>query len=174
MADPSAKRQRRYRLHKKGDHSLCDEVRCEVRRGARSGDALREPVQIVPVGRGPRAEALWAELEGDSLPPLTRLLLEEVCRLADRMDRLDAQLAGRENWLQAVRMDDSPGEVVITVDNLVSEARQHATSLRGLISELRASMPKAPAGRSGTSSGKGGTLSDLSARIAARRGAPAG
>lgn len=167
-----AERQRRYRRHMKGDHTLCDPTRCEVRRGSGSGSALREPIAFVPEGRGVRAQRLWADLDGENLEPAARLLLEEICRIADRLDRLDALIDGRESWLK-LNQDDESNEVIVTVDNLLAEGRQHATALRGLVSELRSTLPKTPA-KPQTSEPKTGGLSDLSARIADRRRASAG
>lgn len=171
MASP-AERQRRYRRHMKGDHSLCDAARCEYRRGARSAEPLQVTVGA-PAGRGPRGGRLWADMDGGNLAPTQRLLLEEICRLADRLDRLDALIDGRENWLQ-LNVTDDTSEVIVTVDNLLAEARQHATALRGLVAELRASLPKSAQQGLQKPTQREGGLSDLTARIAARRGAPAG
>lgn len=109
------------------------------------------------------------------LGPAHRVLLEEACRIADRLDRLDALIDGREEWLRLGVSDDGT-EVRVTVDNLLSETRQQASALRGLVAELRAATAK-PGVRQATSGqrgGKGGGLSDLTARIAARRGSSAG
>lgn len=179
----NAERQRRFRSHRKGDHSLCDPNKCEFRRGSGSGEALRQPVkpstgrkrataEFEPVNRGPRAQRLWSDMDGENLEPPQRLLLEEICRIADRLDRLDAQIDGRESWLTLVQ-DDQSNEVIVTVDNLLAEARQHATALRGLVSELRSALPKTPA-KPAAPTPKAGGLGDLSARIADRRRASAG
>lgn len=167
MADSDAERQKRYRRHKAGDHSLCDPARCE---------AAGPPGPSVTESRGRR---LWQEMH-EGLKPGQLVLLEEACRIADRLDRLDAQLDG-EDWLR-FRVNDDVTDVTVTVDRVLSEARQQAVALKQLISELRQSSgvqrpgrPQVGSGESGSGSpGKAGGVVDLKARIAERRGSTAG
>jgi len=109
-----------------------------------------------------RCEKLWDDMATAVLGPTHRLLLDEACRLADRLDQID----------QLIR----EGHIA-----LMTEARQQTTALRGIVQELRAAAPKGT-GRVGTppagpqpgedgQSGKGMTL-DLTARIAAKRAGP--
>jgi hypothetical protein len=165
---PNAERQRRHRRHKAGDHSLCLPASCEK---AGAGPSAPEPVKPVaaPETRGPRGARLWREMAEQVPGPAHRVLLEEACRIADRLDRLDGMLDGNDEWM---RLQVAGDNVVVMVDNLLAESRQQATALRGLVAELRAAMPKAD-GRPAPKQAKGG-LSDLSARIAARRGTSAG
>jgi hypothetical protein len=159
-----AERQRRYKRHKAGDHSLCLPASCDK--------AGQSSPTVTVGGRGERGARLWAEM-ADGLGPAHRVLLEEACRIADRLDRLDALLEGRQDaWLRFDSSRDDGGEVRVVIDALLGESRQQATALRGLVAEIRAAMGKS--GRPVPVKPKGAGLGDLSARIAARRGAPAG
>lgn len=164
-----ADRQRRYRRHLRGDHTLCDpDRRCD----ARDPEPPATPQQRAD-GRGPRGQQLWDDMAGAELGPAHRVLLEEACRIADRLDRLDAILDGRDDWLR-LRVAEGGEDVRISVDGVLSEARQHASTLRGLVSELRAAQPKTPAKTPPIDQPKGG-LGDLNAKLAARRrSAPGG
>lgn len=122
-------------------------------------------------GYGPRGAELRAAVSGLDLSPLHLVLAEEACRIADRLDRLDGALERKGTWLRHETADG--GTIVITVDGVLAEARQQASTLRGLVAEIRAALPKQSAKPAMEPSKKGGGLSDLSARIAARRGASA-
>ena len=80
---------------------------------------------------------MWDELS----PGLGRahiVLLDEACRMADRLDKLDALLAGdADTWceLRDSRFDNEP---VLVINSAMSEARQTATALRQLIHEISA------------------------------------
>ena len=103
------------------------------------------------------------------MSPAHRLLVDEAARIADRLDQLDYALQNKGTWLRFETADG--GEIVVTIDNVLAEARQQATALKGIVSELRAALPapdKKPAPV------KSGGLGDLSARIAARRNTSAG
>lgn len=155
MADSTnAERQRRHRRHKAGDHSECDPRRCD--------DAVT-PVVTRPAERrlGLRGRRLWEEEGGDGLAGARRVVLEEACRLVDRLDRLDAILAGRDRvWLSLEVGDD--GEVQVVVDKVLSESRQQQLALKQLSAELRAS-----GGDTKPKTG-GGILDEIAARRKAR------
>jgi hypothetical protein len=161
MGLTAADRQRRYRQHAKGDHSLCDpERRCDA---------------VTGVTLGPRGSRLYREMTaGPKLGPAQMVLLEEACRLADRLDTLDRFLSGdSRTWLRFF-VDDTGTEVTVTIDNVLSEARQQAVALKQLLSELRqatAAKPGTPA--AGKTTAKGAGIADLTARIAAARRADA-
>lgn len=160
MGASDAERARRSRRHRTGDHTLCDPERCDAAVTIES-----------------RGQKLYREVsEGASLSPADLVLLEEAARITDRLDRLDAQLAGGE-WLRMHGRDDE-AEVVVIVDKALTEARQQATALKQILAELRQSAaPTAGSGRarrvpasSGGTTAKGvGGLGDLTARIAAGR-----
>lgn len=171
----NAERQRRYRKHRAGDHSLCLPENCS---GSSAPAAASTPpgVSVPPRPVEPstrRGDQLWADMEGAELGPAHRVLLREACRIADRLDDLDALLTGRaDRWLH-LNVDEDNGQVIVVVDQLLGEARQHATALRGLVSELRQAVPAPKKGSVKPDASKGGGLSDLSARIADRRRASA-
>jgi hypothetical protein len=168
----ATERQRRSRAHRRGNHSLCDPLRCD-------GQAPAVPVtgrvtSVTPGGvtLGPRGQRLWEDLEPTTTDPGARLLLEEACRIADRLDRLDRALAGKGNeWLR-FRRDEDGGTVIVYIDKALGEARQQQVALKQLLSELRQS--RAPAKKStaapaGQPQSGGGGVADLTARLAARR-----
>lgn len=78
-------------------------------------------------------------MNGDSLPAAQRVLLEEACRIANRLDTLDNILDGRqEEWMRFHSRDGGGTVVEVVLDKALAEARQQATALRGLMAELRA------------------------------------
>lgn len=166
-----AERQRRYKRHKAGDHSLCLSGRCD--RAGETPEPVTKSDGNAAAPRGPRGLRLWQEMASAGLGPAHRVLLEEACRIADRLDRLDAILDGRADWLR-LDVGDDGSRVRVSVDGVLAEARQQATALRGLVAELRAALPKAAGKAASTPKAGGGGLGDLNARIAARRGAAAG
>lgn len=88
--------------------------------------------------------------------------------MADRLDRLDYALNNKGTWLRFESTDG--GEVVVTIDNVLAEARQQASALKGIVAELRAALP---APEKGKSAPKAGGLSALADELAARRNASA-
>ena len=173
----AAERQRRYRAHKRGDHTLCDPNRgCNGVTPVTGGSAGSGPA--APTGLGARGHRLWAAL-AESIPgPAHLVLVEEACRIADRLDRLDRALADSTDaaWMR-FQVNEGGTEVTVVVDRVLAEARQQAVALKQLVAELRQSArPARPSTRSvGGVPGRGASgVADLSARIAARRGAPAG
>ena len=104
--------QRRYRAHKRGDHSLCDPARrCAAVEAVVQAETAGEPVPA----RGVRAQALWDEMSTLTLGPMERVLLDEACACMDRLDRLH-------------RSTDTAAAV---------EARHQAAALKGLLTEIR-------------------------------------
>lgn len=77
------------------------------------------------------------------------VLLEEACRIADRLDQLDALLRGdAEVWCRLV-FDDRYQEYELRIDSSLMEARQQANTLRQLV----ASLPLKEAGGDGDDDG---------------------
>ena len=99
------------------------------------------------------------------------VLLEEACRMADRLDRLDAILDGRADWL-GFEVNDDGSEITVTVDKVLAESRQLQTALKGVVAELRAAKPKASAPPAKKEEGGIGEL--ISLVTATRRGTTAG
>src|SRR5688572_15344264 len=134
MADTPALRQKRYRLHSRGDHSLCVLGRCPdvtppVTRN--TGPDLQEQGDH-RLGRA--GAALWLAMNaGALLGPMQRVLLLEACRLTDRLDKLDAVLAGEiHTWLTLELREDDEDEFertfVVVLNSAVAEARQTAVA----------------------------------------------
>lgn len=89
-------------------------------------------------------------------------MLLEACRIVDRLDRLDRQLNGGD-WLRFRRREDEL-HVIMHVDRALSEAREQATALRGLLTDIE----RALAGEVPEDEG-GDVLDEFSKRLAARR-----
>jgi hypothetical protein len=181
VADSNADRQRRFRQHTAGKHELCRPESCEFA-GKKKTAPLKRTVlppapetstpTAIPVsedGWGPAGTQLWRELEG-SVPAAHLPLLREACRIVDRLDRLDGILQRKNDWLRVNTMDFGENvKVKITMDGVLAEARQQAATVHALIKDLAQFVKHEPKQQA-----KPGGLSDLSARIAARRGQSAG
>lgn len=122
---------------------------------------------------------MWDQLVGDGDPVEVVVLVEEICRCADRLDRLDAIVNGRDRAWLTLEVDDV-GEVTVVVDKVLTEARQQQTTFKALLAELRASRAgggkQLAGGRQSKASTGGdgaGGITDLTARIT-RRAQPAG
>lgn len=91
-----------------------------------------------PSGLAAKGRRLWRELtELHDFGPAERVIVEEACRIADRLDRLDALITGKKDaWLR-FRSSEDGTEVTVTIDQALSEARQQANQLKQLIAALR-------------------------------------
>lgn len=89
--------------------------------------SLSEPSNLGPKGR--RLWAAWAERVDDR----GLVLLEEACRISDRLDKLDALLIGDADvWCRLVhslRTEDYE----LRIDAALIEARQQASVLRQIL-----------------------------------------
>jgi hypothetical protein len=66
------------------------------------------------------------------------VLLEEACRTADRLDKLDGLLAGsRADWVSLRSRRGRDDAVEVVVDAALVEARQQANVLRQLLAALQ-------------------------------------
>jgi hypothetical protein len=119
-----------------------------------------------PDGLADRGRRLWRQLAGRSFDPAGWVLLEEACRIADRLDQLDRLLGGdAELWLRLDpgQFDGDPVHVV--VDKALVEARQQANVLRQIIATLglaKGATESVPPAKDG--------LDELRARLATRGG----
>lgn len=171
VADSAAERSRRAYRHRKGDHSLCDpQRRCEAVAAAEAREAAAPaPAALGKCEYGPRGRQFRDALSDAELGPAHQLLVDEAARIADRLDRLDAALRNKGMWLRFEPTDG--GAIVVTIDNVLAEARQQATALKGIVAELRAVLPMPEKSRPAP---KAGGLSALADELAARRNASAG
>lgn len=84
---------------------------------------------------GPRGARLWAAYCEQAVGEAGLTLLEEVCRTADRLDRLDALLTGEADvWSRLVENRD--GTVELQIDSALSEARQQGQAFARLLAAL--------------------------------------
>ncbi|MFJ8153955.1 hypothetical protein [Streptomyces sp. NPDC094468] len=120
-----------------------------------------------PVGLGDRGRRMWREsLAIWSLTPAHLVLLEEACRIADRLELLDSILRAGSA--------DVNGDVPQFADfaGLLSESRQQSGALKALLAEIRQGQRGAGPAAAEVAGGAG--VSDLSARIAQRRNQSSG
>lgn len=90
-----------------------------------------------PGGLERRGRLLWSEVtEAHDLARPELVLLEDACRIADRLDRLDAALAGRSECFREVQSKDGE-RVSLVVDSILAESRQQANVLKQLVAALR-------------------------------------
>jgi hypothetical protein len=79
------------------------------------------------------------------MDPAQMVILEEACRTADRLDRLDAILRGVDaEWL-TLRLGADEGDVTVVLAGPLAEARQQQTVLKQLLVALR--LPDAETGK---------------------------
>lgn len=81
-------------------------------------------------------QRLLDDLTGDDDPYAITVMIIEAARITDRLANLDKLLTGEVSvWAQLREGRD--GDVYVYVDNALAEARQQATVLRHLISEIQ-------------------------------------
>lgn len=70
-------------------------------------------------------------------------LLVEACRIADRLDRIHEFESGKGNWYEVFkfRMGDDHETVHVSINGVLSEARQQANTLRSLVATLMSVRP---------------------------------
>lgn len=124
MALSNTERSRRFRRHRQGDHSLCD-----------NPERCAELGTPAPADES-RGERLYRELSA-GLGPETLVLLDEAARMTDRLDKMEDILTGnRHEWMRFRTEED--GDIVVKITGVVTEARQHATALKAIMQEIRA------------------------------------
>ncbi len=71
-----------------------------------------------------------------AMNPGESVLVDEACRLLDRLDRFDALLAGDQSEWATIEWpyEDAPARLVIGA--VVTEARQHVAELRQVVKAL--------------------------------------
>lgn len=119
--------------------------------------------QEPPKGLAARGRRLWREIsEAHELDPTQRVLLEEACRCADRLDKLEEKLSGREDaWAHLLSRMDLSGEdervIELRIDGALSEARQQQNVFKQLLASLR--LPDASGARPQQRGGARGSYS---------------
>jgi len=101
----------------------------------------------VPHGLDLKGAKLWKDItSAHALGPAELVILEEACRIADRLDGLNTVLTGEaENWLDLRNMKGRGDEIVeIVIDAALTEARQQANVFKQLVAALR--LPDAATG----------------------------
>lgn len=112
----------------------------------------RAPKPKSPAGLKTRGAALWTTL-GQSEGSSAGAIALEACRIADRLDELDAIIAGKDVLhllMFRVRLDleelleKKPDAVIkIEVSNVLAESRQQAMALKNLLELLMKTSPAA-------------------------------
>lgn len=103
--------------------------------------ATTGPRKAAPRKRAPRTkeptsgERLLADLSHEGDPYGVTVMITEAARIADRLDRLAALLAGEKSAWATVRIGRD-GAAELKVDNALQESRAQATTLRGLLYEI--------------------------------------
>ncbi|MFJ4365078.1 hypothetical protein ACIP4S_13095 [Streptomyces chartreusis] len=116
-----------------------------------------------PPGLGERGRRMWTEsLAIWSLTPAHLVLLEEACRIADRLDLLNTMLGSLSG-------DVNPDVAQFSdISGLLSESRQQSSALKLLLAEVRQGQRGSGPAEADPAGGVG--VADLTARIAKRRG----
>jgi len=115
---------------------------------------------------GARGQRLWDDLTKTRPEPAARVLIEEACRIADRLDKLDRLLTGEaDDWLGIVEAKGDPDRQELVITAPLAEARQQATALKQLLAELR----QATAAAGSSPAEEGDVLDQLAAQRARRR-----
>lgn len=76
--------------------------------------------------------------ESASKDPAVSALVEEACRIMDRLDRIHDFETGKSDWLELLRfrVGDDHETIHVSIDKVVSEARQQAVALKALFAQL--------------------------------------
>jgi hypothetical protein len=114
---------------------------------------------------------MWDALtEGREFDAAWRVLIEEACRMADRLDQLHSLLSGDVNeWATiSVEFKGDRREIRLVFDDALAEARQQANALRQIVTSLKLGQANEK------TDGKVSALDQLAAKRQNRRSAPAG
>ncbi|MER6534697.1 hypothetical protein ABT215_12980 [Streptomyces sp900105755] len=122
----------------------------------------------IPAGLNDRGRRLWRDsLEQGPLTPAQLVILEEACRISDRLDLLDFIIRGQMAGVNAE--EQSSGDF----QRWLAEARQQSATLRALLGEISSKSAASKTAEPAPDAKGAAGVSDLSARIAARRTKPA-
>jgi len=107
-----------------------------------------------------------------AVDPAVAALVVEACRIMDRLDQIDGIVTGKSEWIELMHFrtnTEAGDEITVTLDDCLSEARQQANALRGILTQLGLGK----ANMSGAAEKARDPLDDLAARRASRGGATA-
>lgn len=94
-----------------------------------------------PPTLGERGRKVWAAITAThELDPAGRVLAEEACRIADRLESLDAILRGDVDTWAVITDEYTAGgkrTVKVVLDDALGEARQQALAFRALMATLK-------------------------------------
>jgi len=118
-----------------------------------------------PDGLSERGKSLWLSLsESFDLSGAQGVLAHEACRLADRLEKLDAILSGEvDEWVRIREARFEGDDTVLVINQAAAEARQQQLALKQLLAAV--GVDKAPAAKGG----KVSSLDQLASRRAARK-----
>lgn len=112
-----------------------------------------------PAGLGERGRRMWREsLAIWSLTPAHLVLLEEACRIADRLEMLNTII------LRGSVGVNTDAAQFADISGLLAESRQQSAALKALLAEIRQGQHGAAPAKVDPAGGAG--VSDLTARIA--------
>lgn len=125
------------------------------------------PESLSPPDLADRGAGLWLEVtKAGQLDAAGRVLLHEACRVTDRLEQLARILAGDADVWARIETERG-GDLVLAIDDAMTEARQQQTTLRLLLGQLGlGKLAAAPAQ-------KGSDVDELRARRAERAAAAA-
>ncbi|GAA4120537.1 hypothetical protein GCM10022215_24280 [Nocardioides fonticola] len=92
-----------------------------------------------PSELGPAGKRLWREIATEhELDAIQKVHLLEVCRMKDRLDKLDAVLRGdAEAWMTLIPDDLDGQEFRLQVAGALSKANETANAMKQLIAAMR-------------------------------------
>lgn len=115
-----------------------------------------------PAGLDERGRRMWREsLAIWSLTPAHLVLLEEACRIADRLESLDSMLRAMSKNVNA------DGAQFADISGVLGESRQQSAALKALLAEIRQGQYGASPASVDPAGGAG--VADLTARIARKQ-----
>lgn len=131
----------------------------------------RMAVPKPPVGLATRGKRAWKELAVDGMAPEQVLLLEEVCRTADRLEELDSIIQGK-GVLELMQFrvphavnDDGVVTVEVKFDSVLGEARQQQNVFKQMLVTVRQLAPGAKPQERGSRGAYGGQQSNGPATV---------
>ncbi len=115
-------------------------ARAPRKAAAKAAPRTSRTLELAPLPPGPafgaRGHRLWSAYHDQVEGQCGLVLLEEACRTADRLDKLDALLRGDADvWCRLVHNIRNQ-DYELRIDSALTEARQQANTLRQLVASL--------------------------------------